>query len=460
MMRAIVLAAGEGTRMKSRKAKVVHAVAGRPMIVYTLETLTALGVHRPVVIVGHRQEDVRAALAGWDVEFVEQDFRTGKGTGHAVLQAKEAFTGFTGDVLVLVGDAPLLRVGELMALARAHQENSAAATILTAHVSDPSGYGRVLRDRDGSVAGIVEEKDATPEQRAVNEINTGIYCFAAPLLFKALDEVGCDNAQGEYYLTDVIAVLRGKGQRVAARVTPYPEEALGINSRLQLAEATATLFERKRRELMDAGVTIEDPASTYIEPGVAVAADTIIRPQTFLEGKTSVGSGCVLGPGCRIIDCDIGNNVSAQYSVLWSARVGDDVTIGPFAYLRPGTEVAEGAKIGDFVEIKNSSIGAGSKVPHHSYIGDTIMGRGVNIGAGTITCNYDGFRKHRTVIEDDVFIGANNNLVAPVKVGAGAYTATGSTITKEVPPGALAIARARQENKEGWAAKRRQKQEG
>ena len=444
--------------MKSRRAKVVHAVAGRPMIVYILDSLSQLGVARPIVVVGHGQEEVRAALAGRDAEFVEQNFRTGKGTAHAVVQTREALTGFGGDVLVLVGDAPLLRAEELDALVQVHREKGAAATVLTARMVDPTGYGRVLRDEEGDVAGIVEEKDATPEQRATTEINTGIYCFDAPSLFAALGEVDCANAQGEYYLTDVVAVLRRRGKRVAARVTPFPEEALGINSRQQLAQATAAVFARTCRGLMDAGVTIEDPLATYVEPGVTVGADTVIKPQTFLEGRTTVGSGCTLGPGCRISDCRIGDNVFIEYSVLRSATVGEDVTIGPFAYLRPGTDVGPGAKVGDFVEIKNSSIGAGSKVPHHSYIGDTTMGARVNIGAGTITCNYDGFEKHRTVIEDDVFIGANNNLVAPVRVGTGAYTATGSTITKEVPPGALAVARARQEHKEGWADRRRQRQ--
>ena len=451
---SLVLAAGKGTRMKSALPKVLHSVGGKSMVQHVLTAAATAGAERNIVVIGFGAEAVREAL-GDQAEFVVQTEQLG--TGHAVLQAKELFADFTGTILVLCGDTPLLTGAELARLTEAHRRKGAVATVLTAHMPDPAGYGRVIRNDQGQVIKIVEQKDATETERQVNEVNTGIYCFECQPLFAALSNITCANAQGEYYLTDVIGLLANQGQVVWAVPVADYQQTLGINSRVQLAEAETILRRRKLIELMEAGVTVMDPASTFVDSEVTVGSDTVLYPFTWLEGATTIGSNCQVGPNSRIANTQIGDDVTMHFVYAHECRIGDKVTVGPYVHLRPQTVLAPGVKIGNFVEVKNSSVGENSKIPHLSYIGDTDMGSGVNIGSGTITVNYDGQSKHRTIIEDNAFIGCNTNLVAPVTVGREAYVAAGSTITKPVPPGALGVARARQSNMEGWTRKRSKK---
>ncbi|NLN16308.1 MAG: bifunctional UDP-N-acetylglucosamine diphosphorylase/glucosamine-1-phosphate N-acetyltransferase GlmU [Firmicutes bacterium] len=447
---AMVLAAGQGTRMRSRRAKVLHKVCGKPMVGHVIDSLRLAGVSRIIVVVGHQGEKVMEAIGG-GVEFLWQ--REQLGTGHAVSMAKDIFAGHEGHLLVLAGDTPLLAPETLKELAAAGR--GFAAAILTARMPDPKGYGRIIRGTDGTVLAIVEERDATPDQLAVDEVNTGTYIFRSQDLFPALAKVRPENAQGEYYLTDVIGLLVEEGKKIGSLQCQDWQEAMGINDRVQLAFAEGVLRDRIRRELMLKGVTIYHPESVFIDKDVEVGQDTIIHPFCFLEGRTVVGEECVIGPGVRIVDCELGSGVEVQNATLVESKIGDGVRIGPYAYLRPGNIIGEQVKIGDFVEVKNSRVGSGSKVPHLTYVGDAIVGEGVNIGAGVITCNYDGRQKHQTIIEDDVFVGSNANLIAPVTIKRGAYIAAGSTITKDVPPESLGIARARQDNREGWARKRK-----
>lgn len=448
---AVVLAAGKGTRMKSQLPKVLHPVGGKPMVQHVLKAARTCGATRLLVVVGYGAQQVQEALAG-EAEFVLQEEQLG--TGHAMMQVQKQLADFTGTVMVLCGDTPLL-TGELLAdLFNAHCQARAAATILTARLDDPAGYGRVIRAADGAVERIVEEKDATPDQLVVREVNTGIYCFEREPLFRALSRLDRNNRQGEYYLTDVIHILRGEGAKVWAQTAPHPEETLGVNSRAQLAAAEKVLRQRKLAQVMDSGVTVMDPASTFIDADVTIGADTVIYPFTWLEGRTKIGRACRIGPSTRLTDVTMGNEVVIHFSYAHGCEIQDGATIGPYVHLRPQTRLAEHVKVGNFVEVKNSTVGRGSKIPHLSYIGDTDMGAGVNIGSGTITVNYDGRHKHRTVIEDGAFIGCNTNLVAPVKVGQGAYIAAGSTITQDVPAQALGVARARQTNIAGWAKDR------
>ncbi|NMB17035.1 MAG: bifunctional UDP-N-acetylglucosamine diphosphorylase/glucosamine-1-phosphate N-acetyltransferase GlmU [Firmicutes bacterium] len=449
---AIVLAAGQGTRMCSRRAKVLHKVCGKPMVSHVVDSLRLAGVTKIIVVIGHQGEKVKEAM-GAGVEFVLQEERLG--TGHAVGMAKDIFVGHEGHVMVLAGDTPLLRPQTLKELAAVGRGFSAA--VLTARMPDPGGYGRVIRGADGTIVGIVEERDASPAQLAMDEVNTGTYIFRSQDLFPALERIKPDNAQGEYYLTDVIGLLVREGKAVAGHGCREWQEAMGINDRVQLAFAEGVLRERIRRELMLSGVTIYAPESVFIDMDVEVGQDTIIHPFCFLEGRTVVGEECVIGPGVRITDCELGRGVEVQNAILVGSKIGDGVRIGPYAYLRPGNIIEERVKIGDFVEVKNSRVGSGSKVPHLTYVGDAIIGEGVNIGAGVITCNYDGRQKHQTIIEDDVFVGSNANLIAPVTIRQGAYVAAGSTITKDVPSEGLGIARARQDNREGWARKRKER---
>lgn len=424
------------------------------MLQYVLDAARQLGVERPLVVVGHGAELVEQEI-GSGVDYVRQEEQ--RGTGHAVLIARDRLSALSGDLLVLYGDTPLLKGATLERLTRHHREEKADATILTAVLPDPTGYGRIVRESEtGAVLRIVEERDASPVERTYREINTGIYCFSLPMLLAVLDRLQPINAQGEYYLTDAIALIREAGGRVSALATDDPEEVQGVNSREQLAQVEAVVRREKRRALMASGVTIVDPASTFVDAEVEIGRDTVLHPFVWLEGRTRIGEECTVGPQTRIRESELGDRVTVQFAVLDQASVAGDVTIGPFAYLRPGARIEQGAKVGDFVEIKNSRVGAGSKVPHHSYIGDADIGEGVNIGAGTITCNYDGERKHRTVVGNGSFVGANTNLVAPVRVGEGAYVASGSTITEDVPPGALGIARGRQRNIADWVARRRQ----
>ena len=449
---AVILAAGKGTRMKSALPKVLHAVGGKSMLRHVMTAAEQAGAKRMLVVVGFGGDKVQAEI-GAAAEFVLQAEQLG--TGHAMMQVQPVLAGFSGTILLLCGDTPLLTGQALLDLVAAHQQSGAAATVLTAKPADATGYGRILRDESGQVLGIVEQKDATAEQKQIGEINTGIYCFEAAPLFAALAGLTCNNAQKEYYLTDVLAILAQAGQQVGAVEVADFQETLGINSRLQLAEAEKILRQRKLVELMDSGVTVMDPASTFVDASVSVGEDTVLYPFTWLEGETTIGRDCRIGPNSRISDSQLGDAVTLHFSYAHECKIAGGVSVGPYVHLRPDTELSAGVKVGNFVEIKNSRVGVGSKLPHLSYIGDADIGSGVNIGCGTITVNYDGKKKHRTVVGDTAFVGCNSNLVAPVSVGSGAYIAAGSTITKDVPDGALGVGRARQSNIAGWAEKKK-----
>ncbi|MDK2888207.1 MAG: bifunctional UDP-N-acetylglucosamine pyrophosphorylase / glucosamine-phosphate N-acetyltransferase [Thermoanaerobacter sp.] len=448
---AVILAAGKGTRMKSGLPKVMHRVCGRPMIEYVLDAVQGAGVEEIVVVVGFGGDLVaRTVQDRARVVYQHQQL----GTAHALLQAAPVLGNFPGAILVVCGDTPLVTSSTLARLAAAHAEMGARATILTAILEDPTGYGRVIRDGEGRVQRIVEQRDATPRELAVKEINTGIYCFSAPGLFDALSAIKSENAQGEYYLTDIIGQLVQQGEPVAALKVEDPREVEGINDRRQLARMEAYLRQQILEELMLSGVTVVDPATTFVDRNVKIGSDTVIYPFTIIEGNTVIGRNCVIGPGSRLIDVQTGEGVVIEHSVIRESKIGDKCTIGPFAYIRPGCVLAPEVKVGDFVELKKTVVGRGSKIPHLSYVGDATVGSGVNIGAGTITCNYDGEKKWPTVIGDGAFIGSNTNLVAPVEVGKGAFIGAGSTITRDVPPGALGIERGRQRNIENWLQKK------
>lgn len=451
-LRAVILAAGKGTRMRSKLPKVLHKVGGKPMLQHVLDAADAAGAAEKIVIVGHEAELVET-MVGEQGKIVLQAEQLG--TGHAVMQTQDALADFKGTVMILCGDTPLLDGAELKKFYEAHVQSGAAATVLTAHMDNPFGYGRIVRDAEGNVQGIVEEKDADAQQKLIKEVNTGIYCLECPLMFEVLSTLTCDNAQGEYYLTDVLTKLNAAGRKVGGVVTEDSDMVMGINSRRQLAEAESVMRERILGKLMDAGVTIMDPASTFIESSVKIGRDTIIYPFTWLEGTTEIGEDCEIGPNVRFTNVKIGSGNHLQFMYGHDCQVCDGVTAGPYVHLRPDTVIGNKVKIGNFVEVKNSHIGVGTKLPHLTYIGDSDIGSGVNMGCGCITVNYDGKKKYRTVIEDNAFVGCNTNLVAPVTVKAGSYIGAGSTITKEVPENSLAIARAKQKNIEGWAEKYR-----
>jgi len=453
----VILAAGQGTRMKSTLPKVLHPVSGRPMLCHVVKAAQALKAQPIVAVIGHGAERVQTTLAGEEVSFVLQAEQLG--TGHALQCAEEALTGFAGDLLLLCGDVPLLRETTLRALVAQHRQHAAAVTILTAEMVDPTGYGRIVRGTHG-VEKIVEEKDASAAERQLKEINTGIYLFRAPQVFAYLKQLDNRNAQGEYYLTDVVAAARQDAQRVDALLAESVEEAMGINDRVQLAEADAIMRRRINEGHQRAGVTLVDPAATYIDPEVVIAADTLVHPGVHLRGTTTIGQGCVIEPGVMVTDCVIGNNVHLKPgSVLSESHVGNDCAVGPMAHLRPGTVLTGHNKIGNFVETKKAVIGEKSQASHLTYIGDATLGKNVNIGCGTITCNYDGVNKHQTTIEDDVFVGSDTQFVAPVTIGRGSLIGAGSTITRDVPPDALALARSEQKIIPGWAEKNRQKRQ-
>jgi bifunctional UDP-N-acetylglucosamine pyrophosphorylase/glucosamine-1-phosphate N-acetyltransferase len=454
---AVVLAAGEGTRMKSSVPKVLHPLCGRPMLLHVIGALEQLSVERIVVVVGHGADKVIKTLHGeTDVplEFVEQ--RVQRGTGDAVSVALTVFPDELDgedDLVVVPGDTPLLQAETVAALVREHGEAGAAATILTARLPDATGYGRIVRGKDGGVESIVDHWDATPTEREIDEVNTSIYCFRRSLLAPALRRLSPENAQGEYYLTDAIAVLRQAGHKVVAMTAPETAEALGVNDRLQLAEAESALRLRINAAWMRAGVTMTDPSRTYVDASVTLGADVSLLPGVVLEGRTSVGPRSSIGPDTRLVDTVVGEGATVTYSVAREAEIGDGVTVGPYAHLRPGTRLGKGSKVGNFVEIKASEVGEGAKVAHLSYLGDATVGAGANVGAGTITANYDGRTKHRTRIGARARIGSNTVLVAPVEVGEGAYTGAGSVVNRDVPAGALAKGvPARVE--EGWAKSR------
>jgi bifunctional UDP-N-acetylglucosamine pyrophosphorylase/glucosamine-1-phosphate N-acetyltransferase len=451
---ALILAAGEGTRMKSDKPKVAHEVLGVPMVRWVVDAARHGGCERVIAVTGHKADDVESLLD--DVECVRQDKQLG--TGHAVMSAREVLRDFNGSLVVLSGDTPMIRPETIAGLVAMREASGAALTLLTTHPPEPAGYGRIVRDmRDGSVGRIVEEKDCTPEERLISEINTGTYCFDAAVLFAHLDRLTTENAQGEYYLTDMVAVFNAEGLTVSAMATDDPLETLGVNSRVQLADATKIMQRRINRHHMLAGVTMTDPDLVWIGPDVQFGRDVELLPMTFLFGETTVGDRAVVGPNSRLTDAKIAEDAVVDASIVMSASVGPHASVGPVSYLRAGTVLEANSKAGACVEIKKSTVGEGSKVPHLSYIGDTTIGRNVNIGAGSITCNYDGEKKHPTVIGDGAFIGSDTMLVAPVTVGEGAVTAAGSTIARDVPAGSLALERSEQVVIEGWAQRRHTK---
>ena len=447
---AVVLAAGQGTRMKSKLYKVLHPVCGKSMVEHVIDHINTLNTDRIVTVVGHGAEMVKEKL-GSKSEYVLQAEQLG--TGHAVQQAEQLLGNLEGTTLVVCGDTPLIRPETMQALFEHHQASNAKATILTAIADNPTGYGRIIRDENSQVSQIVEQKDATEEQRLVKEINTGTYCFDNKALFETLKLVKNDNAQGEYYLPDVVEILQKQGEVVSAFITEDFNETLGVNDRFALAQAEGLMRARINERHMRNGVTIINPESTHISSDAIIGSDTIIKPGTIIEGATVIGEDCIIGPNSHLVNANIGNRTTIHSSVILDSKVGNDTAVGPFAHLRPESSLGDHVKIGNFVEVKKSVIDDNSKVSHLSYIGDAEVGQNVNIGCGTITVNYDGKNKFKTIIEDDVFVGCNSNLVAPVILKEGAYVAAGSTITKEVPSEALAIARSRQENKLNYVSK-------
>ena len=444
---AVILAAGKGVRMKSDIPKVLHCVAGKPMLAHVLDAAEVAGCARKIVITGFGADKV-ASVVKEQAEIAEQKEQLG--TGHAVIQAKPLLKDFNGTVMILCGDTPLLDGSDLRRFYEQHTETGNQATVLTAVLPDATGYGRIVRATDGRIEKIVEQKDALTEELDIKEINTGIYCFDSTELFAALEKVDCNNAQGEYYLTDVIAKLVEKDAKVGAVIAADAASVMGVNSRRDLAVAEKWLRWKTNNHMMDEGVTIIDPENTYIDANVVIGRDTIIQPYTWLEGNTVIGKNCVIGPNTRLTNMQIGDGSSLHFTYAHDAAVGKNTNIGPFVHIRPDSCLADGVKVGNFVEIKNSSVGKGSKLPHLSYIGDADVGENVNIGCGCIIVNYDGKKKSRTNIGDNAFVGCNSNLVAPVVLGDNCYIAAGSTITKEVPGNCLGVARARQRNIDCW----------
>jgi bifunctional UDP-N-acetylglucosamine pyrophosphorylase/glucosamine-1-phosphate N-acetyltransferase len=437
--------------MRSDVPKILHPLGGRPMVGHVLDVCRRLGVKRTLVVIGYQADRVREVLATYPVEFVLQEDQ--RGTAHAVLQCEAALQGFDGDLLVLNGDVPLLSDGLVERLLATHARSRAIATAVTTRLENPTGYGRVLRDRRGAFRSIVEEVEATAVQRRAKEINAGIYCFDASRLFAALHQVRPSAVKGELYLPEALAILLKGKARIATVLADDPHEVLGINTRAELAEAYGILRRRVVERLMESGVTCLDPASTHVSVLATVGRDTVLYPQVQIEGATQIGEGCTVHAGSRIRDSQLGDRVTVlDGCVILEAEIADECILGPYAHLRPGNKLRRKVKIGNFVELKKSAVGEGSKIPHLSYVGDSTVGERVNVGAGTITCNYDGFGKHQTAIEDEAFIGSNSCLVAPVRIGRGAYVAAGSTITHEVPQDALAFGRAQQVNKDGRAA--------
>ncbi|MCL2767043.1 MAG: bifunctional UDP-N-acetylglucosamine diphosphorylase/glucosamine-1-phosphate N-acetyltransferase GlmU [Peptococcaceae bacterium] len=451
---AVILAAGKGTRMCSKIPKVLHKICGSTMISCVIDAAQEAGIQKLVIVAGSGAEQVAMEVSDkCEVALQEQQL----GTAHALLQAEPRLSGFSGNVLVLCGDTPLIQGETLRQLVKTHQSSGSAATVLTARMTDPTGYGRIIRDVNGFVSKIVEQLDATQDELPVNEVNTGIYCFDITGLFDALRQIAPANAQGEYYLTDIVGIYINNGRTVSALEVQNPKETAGINDRKQLAEADNYMRMLMLDRLMENGVTLIDPNSTFVSRKVRVGRDTVIQPFTIIEGDSVIGEDCVLGPGSRIVNTIIGKGVSIQNSIALDSNIADGCNIGPFAYLRPGSHLGIGVKIGDFVEIKKSVIGNGSKIPHLSYIGDAFIGKKANIGAGTITCNYDGSKKWLTRINDGAFIGSNTSLVAPVEIGKSAVIGAGSTITKDVADGALGVERAKQTVINAWADKKKLK---
>jgi bifunctional UDP-N-acetylglucosamine pyrophosphorylase/glucosamine-1-phosphate N-acetyltransferase len=450
----VILAAGKGTRMRSVIPKVLHRVSGVALIDRVLHTASSLQPETTTVVVGHDADTVRRHLADRQPLYtVVQEPQLG--TGHALLQAESVLKDKTGTVVLLSGDVPLLTPATLQALVATHQQAAAAATVVTATVPRPFGYGRVIRT-SGEIARIVEERDAAPAEREIKEINSGIYAFDLAPLFEALRGIGAANAQGEYYLPDLVSIYRRQGRPVTTWTVASADEIRGINSRSELAEVSGMVRQRKNEELMAAGVTLVDPATTYIESDVEVGPDTVIHPGVHLEGSTRVGTACEIHSGTRIVNSTVGDRVTLlNHSIVVDSTIGQGCSVGPFAHLRPGSVLGGDARVGNFVELKNTSLGAGAKANHLAYLGDATIGERSNIGAGTITCNYDGIRKHATIVGKGAFVGSDSTLIAPVTIGDNAYVAAGSAVTEDVPADALAIARALQENKPGWVSRRK-----
>jgi bifunctional UDP-N-acetylglucosamine pyrophosphorylase/glucosamine-1-phosphate N-acetyltransferase len=434
---------------------VLHDLSGRMLIEHVLHSAAALEPETTTLVVGHAADEVRAALAGWpSLQFVVQSPQLG--TGHALLQAESILKDKKGVVLLLYADVPLLSTGTLQRLLETHRDTKAAATILTTQMADPYGYGRIVRDAHGRVARIVEERDASAEEREIHEVNSGIYVFNEKGLFDALHALENDNAQGEYYLTDLVALLYQEKKKIETLLLDASDELRGVNSRVELAELTSIIRARKNRSLMIGGVTLEDPASAFVDEDVTVGADTTIGPTGRLPAKTTVGERCRIEAGSRLTNVTVGSGVTIlDHCVLTDAVIGDDAKLGPFAHVRPASVVGPGAHVGNFVELKKTTLGKGSKANHLAYLGDAKIGDGVNIGAGTITCNYDGVNKNVTVIEDEAFIGSDTQLIAPVTIGRGAYVGTGTTVREDVPAGALAVSAGKQRNIEGWVERKK-----
>ncbi|MFD1940423.1 MULTISPECIES: bifunctional UDP-N-acetylglucosamine diphosphorylase/glucosamine-1-phosphate N-acetyltransferase GlmU [Nonomuraea] len=451
----IVLAAGEGTRMKSQTPKVLHELCGLALVDHMLVAARELEPERLIVVIGHAKERVGGHLAQTSPDARAVVQREQRGTGHAVRTVLEEVGTIAGTVLVTYGDTPLLRAETLARLLESHAADGNAVTVLTAEVPDPTGYGRIIRDDTGAVLEIVEEKDAGPAQRAVKEMNSGVYAFDGLLLADAVKRVSTDNAQGEEYLTDVLSILREEGHRVGAHIAADYVEVEGVNDRVQLAFARKVLNQRILESHMRAGVTVIDPASTFVDVQVTLESDVVIHPGTQLHGSTAVAAGAQIGPASTLTDTTVGAGAVVRNAVCDSAVIGPEASVGPYAYLRPGAELGHKAKAGTYVEVKNSKVGARSKVPHLTYVGDATIGEDVNIGASAVFVNYDGVNKNHTTIGDGVFVGCDTMLVAPVTIGDGAYTAAGSVITDDVPPGAIGVARARQRNIEKWVLRRR-----
>lgn len=451
----VILAAGLGTRMRSRKVKVLHRAGGRTLIEHVILAARAIAPPETIfVVVGHQADQVRDAVAGHGVEFIVQAEQ--KGTGHAVMVGRDALSRLGGLLVILYGDCPLISADTLRRLVAAQEQSGGAGTIVTAVMEDPTGYGRVLRDPQGRVLGVVEQKAATPEQLAIREANMGLYCYRAEDFWRHVGEIQPNNPVREYYLTDMVVILSRAGRRIETMSIEDPREVLGINDRLELATADRLLRERKVRQLMLDGVTIEKPETVTVDADVQIAADTLIEPFAQILGRTIIGEDCRIGACSIIRDSELAGDVEVgPFTVIGNSRLAPGARVGPFSRLRMGSEVEAGAHIGNFVELKKTRLGAGAKAMHLAYLGDSEIGRNVNVGAGTITCNFDGERKHRTVVGDDAFVGSNATLVAPVKIGAGSYLGAGSVITDPVPAGSLALGRARQVVKEGWAQQRR-----
>ncbi len=449
----VILAAGKGTRMKSDLVKVLHPILGLPMLSYPVDlSLNGIRAERTIVVVGHQADRIQEQFKDRPVEFVLQAEQLG--TGHALLQAIPLIGSFDGTVVILCGDVPLVKAETILSFVDAFRNQGSELSVMTVVVENPFGYGRIVRNPQGWLEKIVEERDAAAEEKRIAEINTGIYCVKAPFLMEGLKEIGQENAQKEYYLTDLVEIARRKGLRCSAYQVIDPIEVMGINTRVDLAVAYDVLRQEKLKSLMLSGVTVIDPRTTHVDQTVEVGKDTVLYPNCFLLGKTRIGQRCIIESNAKISDSVLGNDVKLLPScVITESTIEDGVTIGPFAHLRPLNEIKANAKIGNFVEVKKSVVGKGSKVNHLTYIGDAIVGEKVNVGAGTITCNYDGFVKHQTIIGDGVFVGSNVELVAPVKVGKNSSIGAGTTVTRDVPDGALAISRARQKNIAGWDKK-------